>query len=209
MKIVDNEIIYSSTYQKIYQIVFWIFVIASTSFIAFFIYAMYSFSQAWSTHDYEENTDLLKTSAAGSLYIESRVKLPLDAEIIHVSEHRAGPNTAYNLIFKVNDIGTFLEEVSNQYLLENKTIQYPMLNDELISKRENGNISALPFCEKVNPNDEFDKLFAEKMNQSILVDFCKEQKVLFTQVEDEVEIGKIMVVFPNQKMVWFNSSYWF
>ena len=148
-------------------------------------------------------------NAAGSLYIESRVKLPLDAEIIHVSEHRAGPNTAYNLIFKVNDLGTFLEEVANQYLLENKTIQYPMLNDELISKRENGNISALPFCEKVNPNDEYDKLFAEKMDQSILVDFCKEQKVLFSQVEDEVEIGKIMVVFPNQKMVWFNSSYWF
>jgi len=209
MKLIDKDIVYTSLYQKIYQIVFWSFSLFASAFIIFFIYAMYSFSQAWSTHEYEENTDLLKSAAAGSLYIESRVKLPLDAEIIHVSEHRAGPNTAYNLIFKVNDLGTFLEEVSNQYLLENKTIQYPMLNDELISKRDNGNISALPFCEKVNPNDEFDKLFAEKMNQSILVDFCEEQKVLFTQVEDEVEIGKIMVVFPNQKMVWFNSSYWF
>jgi len=37
----------------------------------------------------------------------------------------------------------------------------------------NGNISALPFCEEINPNDEYDKIFAEKMDQSMLVDFCK------------------------------------
>jgi len=209
MKLIDKEFVYTSIYQKIYQIVFWFFSLLSSAFIIFFVYAMYSFSEAWSTHEYEENTDLLKAAAAGSLYIEGRIKLPLDAEIIHVSEYRAGPNTAYNLLFKVGDLGTFLEELSNQYLLENKTIQYPMLNDELISKRNNGNISALPFCEKVNLNDEYEKLFAEKMDQSMFVDFCKEQKVLFTQVEDDVEIGKIMVVFPNQKMVWFNSSYWF
>jgi len=73
----------------------------------------------------------------------------------------------------------------------------------------NGNISALPFCEEINPNDEYDKIFAEKMDQSLFDYFCMEQKVLFTQVEDDVEIGKIMVIFPNQKMVWFNSSYWF
>ena len=209
MKLIDKEFVYTSIYQKIYQIVFWFFSLLSSAFIIFFVYAMYSFSEAWSTHEYEENTDLLKAAAAGSLYIEGRIKLPLDAKIIHVSEYRAGPNTAYNLLFKVGDLGTFLEELSIQYLLENKTIQYPMLNDELISKRNNGNISALPFCEKVNLNDEYEKLFAEKMDQSMFVDFCKEQKVLFTQVEDEVEIGKIMVVFPNQKMVWFNSSYWF
>jgi len=209
MKLIDKEIVYTSIYQKIYQIVFWFFSLLGSAFIIFFVYAMYSFSEAWSTHEYEENTDLLKVAAAGSLYIEGRIKLPLDAEIIHVSEYRAGPNIAYNLLFKVGDLGTFLEELSNQYLLENKTIQYPMLNDELISKRNNGNISALPFCEKVNLNDEYEKLFAEKMDQSMFVDFCKEQKVLFTQVEDDVEIGKIMVVFPNQKMVWFNSSYWF
>ena len=209
MKIVNNDVTYSSTYQRIYQVVFWVFVTASTAFIAFFFYAMYSFAEAWSTHEYEENTDLLNKAAAGSLYIESRIKLPLDAEILHVSEYRAGPNTSYNLLFKVDDLGTFLEDASNQYLLENKTIDYPLLNDELITKRDNGNISALPFCEEINPNDEYDKLFAEKMDQSLFDDFCMEQKVLFTQVEDDVEIGKIMVVFPNQKMVWFNSSYWF
>ena len=209
MKIMDSEIVYTSTYQKIYQIVFWLFAIASSAFIAFFIYAMYSFSEAWSTHEYEENSDLLNAAAAGSLYIESRVKLPLDAKIIHVSEHRAGPNSSYNLLFKVNNLGTFLDEISNQYLLENKTIDYPLLNDELITKRDNGNISALPFCEKIKPSDEYDKLFIEKMNQSAFVDFCNKQKVLFTQVEEGTEIGKILVVFPNQKMVWFNSSYWF
>ena len=209
MKIVNNEVTYSSTYQKIYQVVFWIFAIASSAFIVFFFYAMYSFSEAWSTHEYEENTDLLNKAAAGSLYIESRIKLPLDAEIIHVSEHRAGPNSSYNLLFKVNDLGTFLDEISNQYLLDNKTIDYPLLNDEIITKRDNGNISVLPFCEKINPSDEYSELFAEKMNQSMFVDFCKKQKVLFSQVEEGVEIGKILVVFPNQKMVWFNSSYWF
>jgi len=209
MKIVNNEVTYSSTYQKIYQVVFWIFAIASSAFIVFFFYAMYSFSEAWSTHEYEENTDLLNKAAAGSLYIESRIKLPLDAEILHVSEHRAGPNSSYNLLFKVNDLGTFLEDVSNQYLLENKTIDYPLLNDELITKRDNGNISALPFCEKINPSDEYSELFAEKMNQSMFVDFCKKQKVLLSQIEEDTEIGKILVVFPNQKMVWFNSSYWF
>ena len=173
MKIVNNEVTYSSTYQKIYQVVFWIFAIASSVFIVFFFYAMYSFSEAWSTHEYKENTDLLNKAAAGSLYIESRIKLPLDAEILHVSEHRAGPNSTYNLLFKVNDLGTFLEDVSNQYLLENKTIDYPLLNDELITKRDNGNISALPFCEKINSSDEYSELFAEKMDQSMLVDFCK------------------------------------
>ena len=84
-----------------------------------------------------------------------------------------------------------------------------MLNDELITKRDNGNISVLSFCEKINSSNEYSELFAEKMNQSMFVDFCKKQKVLFSQIEESTEIGKILVVFPNQKMVWFNSSYWF
>ena len=39
-------------------------------------------------------------------------------------------------------------------------------------------------------------------------DFCGERDALFTQIRRETEIGVIMVILPQEKLVWLNSTGW-
>ena len=39
--------------------------------------------------------------------------------------------------------------------------------------------------------------------------FCGEKEALFTQIDYDTEIGVIMVILPQEKLVWLNRTGWF
>ena len=39
--------------------------------------------------------------------------------------------------------------------------------------------------------------------------FCGAREALFIQIDYDTEIGVIMVILPQEKLVWLNSTGWF
>ena len=81
-------------------------------------------------------------------------------------------------------------------------MNYPEIKGN--KKLKDYNILYSDLCGNLNHGNDF-----QVKNPNNLRDFCGNRDILISQIKKETELGIIMVIFPNKKLVWVNLSGWF
>ena len=160
------------------------------------------------TTDYQENTFDLRQEAPSFFTEESKLDYPNDAELIHISWRKWGANGSTNIIFRVSDINSFGRKAFEKYEFTNPVMDFPNLGLDRLGER-NGNVLLPPLCRGFKAVTVVPRYFEVTREVTDPEDFCGERDALFTQIDYDTEIGVIMVILPQEKLVWLNSTGWF
>ena len=166
-----------------------------------FFYIMYD---ALLSTKFKENTrELIEGSPERYLSI-TNLAFPQDAKIIHISTMKGGPNFSSDLIFLVTNLDKFIENVKQRYEFKDLKMNYP--------KIEGGKDYDIMFSDLCGNYWE-DKDLQPK-NPDNLRNFCGNRQIMIAQINNEVEgtgdgSASVIVILPNEKLVWVNDSGWF
>jgi hypothetical protein len=160
------------------------------------------------TTDYKENTFDLRQEAPSFFTEESKLEYPNDAELIHISRRKLGANGSTNIIFRVSDINSFGRKAFEKYEFTNPVMDFPNLGRDRLGE-SNGNVLLPPLCRGFKAVTVVPRYFEVTREVTEPEDFCGERDALFTQIDYDTEIGVIMVILPQEKLVWLNSTGWF
>ena len=160
------------------------------------------------TTDYQENTLWLEEDAPSFFTEETKLEYPSDAELIHSSYRKWGANGSKNIIFRVSDINSFGRKAFEKYEFTNPVMDFPNLGWDRLGE-SNGNVLLPPLCRGFKAVTVVPRYF--KVTREVIdpEDFCGEREALFTQIDYDTEIGVIMIILPQEKLVWLNSTGWF
>jgi hypothetical protein len=160
------------------------------------------------TTDYQENTLWLEEDAPSFFTEETKLEYPSDAELIHSSYRKWGANGSRNIIFRVSDINSFGRKAFEKYEFTNPVMDFPSLGRNRLGE-QNGNVLLPPLCRGFKAVTVVPRYFKVTREVTDPEDFCGERDALFTQIDYDTEIGVIMVILPQEKLVWLNSTGWF
>ena len=160
------------------------------------------------TTDYQENKLWQEEEAPSRFTEESKLSYPSDAELIHTSVRKWGANFSTNIVFRVDDIDSFARNAFERYEFYSLVMDFPNLGRNRLGE-ENGNVLLPPFCMESDSVTVVPRYYTVTRKVTDPEDFCGEREALFTQIRRETEIGIIMVILPQEKLVWLSSSYWF
>jgi len=160
------------------------------------------------TTDYQENTLWLEEDAPSFFTEETKLEYPSDAELIHSSYRKWGANGSRNIIFRVSDINSFGRKAFEKYEFTNPVMDFPNLGRNRLGE-QNGNVLLPPLCRGFKAVTVVPRYFEVTREVTEPEDFCGERDALFTQIDYDTEIGVIMVILPQEKLVWLNSTGWF
>ena len=165
-----------------------------------FFYIMYD---ALLSTKFKENSRKLIEGSPERYLSTTNLSFPDDAKIIHVSTMKWGPNFSSDLIFLVTDLDKFIENVKQRYEFKDLKMNYP--------KIEGDKDYDIMFSDLCGNSDDKD---LQPKNSDNLKNFCGNREVMITQINNEVEETgdgsvSIMVILPNEKLVWVNDSGWF
>ncbi len=160
------------------------------------------------TTDYQENTLWLEEDAPSFFTEETKLEYPSDAELIHSSYRKWGANGSTNIIFRVSDINSFGRKAFEKYEFTNPVMDFPNLGRDRLGE-SNGNVLLPPLCRGFKAVTVVPRYFKVTREVTNPEDFCGEREALFTQIRRETEIGVIMIILPQEKLVWLNSTGWF
>jgi len=160
------------------------------------------------TTDYQENTLWLEEDAPSFFTEETKLEYPSDAELIHSSYRKWGANGSRNIIFRVSDINSFGRKAFEKYEFTNPVMDFPSLGRNRLGE-QNGNVLLPPLCRGFKAVTVVPRYFEVTREVTEPEDFCGERDALFTQIDYDTEIGVIMVILPQEKLVWLNSTGWF
>ena len=160
------------------------------------------------TTDYQENTFDLRQEAPSFFTEESKLEYPSDAELIHSSYRKWGANGSTNIIFRVSDINSFGRKAFEKYEFDNLVMDFPSLGWDRLGE-QNGNVLLPPFCMESDSVTVVPRYFMVTREVTEPENFCGARDALFTQIDYHVELGVIMVILPQEKLVWLNRTGWF
>ena len=160
------------------------------------------------TTDYQENTLWLEEDAPSFFTEKTKLEYPSDAELIHSSYRKWGANGSRNIIFRVSDINSFGRKAFEKYEFTNPVMDFPSLGRNRLGE-QNGNVLLPPLCRGFKAVTVVPRYFEVTREVTEPEDFCGERDALFTQIDYDTEIGVIMVILPQEKLVWLNSTGWF
>ena len=163
--------------------------------IIFFIYVSYNL---FGSSKYKENTKELLKNTPTKYLSSTNLSFPEDAEIIHVSAKKLGPNFSTDSIFSVKNIDLFIDDVQKKYKFKNLKMNYPK-----IGNNENYDIMISDLCGNLNQKDY------QVKNPDSLKNFCGERNIMISHVKKELEHVIIMVILPDEKLIWVNDTGWF
>ena len=193
------------------------------------LWIIWSFYAIFFTADYQENTSSLRKSAPSFFTDVSKLSYPTDATLEHISTLRLGPNHSENLLLSVSDIDSFINYAIGHYSFYRLKMNYPEFEGG-----EDYKVIYPDFC--ANFESYWEKRAAAWMefgykegddviegvlihglykgrteveNKDPFKNFCGTRDVLLAQIERVTEIGIIMVILPQEKLVWLNSTGWF
>jgi len=171
--------------------------------IIFFI-LMYIMYDALLSTKFKENTKKLIKSAPERYLSTTNLALPDNVKIIHISTKKWGPNFSSDLIFLVPNMDKFIENVKKKYEFENLKMNYPV-----IEGGKDYDILTSDLCRNLGHDKDL-----QVKNLESLKNFCGNRDIMITQINNEVEATgdgsvSIMVILPNEKLVWVNDSGWF
>jgi hypothetical protein len=163
------------------------------------------------TSDYQANTPDLKQEAPSKFTESSKLEYPNDAELIHTSLSRWGPNVGIDIIIRVEDIDSFVNTAVTRYKFYEMTMDFPGHDREYLGYGFDPFEDTLkpPFCIEAKTMDvkpRYFKITRELINPE---NFCGIRETYFSKIEEDVELGITMVILPKEKLVWLNHSEWF
>ena len=176
--------------------------------VLFFIMGSWGVYSIFMTTDYQENTFDLRQGAPSFFTEESKLDYPNDAELIHISRRKWGANGSTNIIFRVSDINSFGRKAFEKYEFTNPVMDFPNLGRNRLGE-SNGNVLLPPFCMGTKFVDVKPRYFKITREVTEPENFCGARDALFTQIDYHVELGVIMVILPQEKLVWLNRTGWF
>ena len=179
---------------KIYKGCLIVFLIILGIIIFFF----YLFFETFGSSRYKENTKELIENTSTRYLSSTKLIYPEDAEIIHVSSKKLGPNFSTNSIFSVKNIDLFIDNAQKKYKFKNLKMNYPK-----IGNNENYDVMISDLCGNLNQKDY------QVKNPDSLKNFCGERNIMISHVKKELEHVIIMVILPDEKLIWVNDTGWF
>ena len=174
-----------------------------TIIILFFVLMYFMYDALLSTK-FKENTKKLIEGVPERYLSTTNLILPNNVKIIHISTKKWGPNSSSDLIFLVPNIDKFIETVKKKYEFKNLKMNYP--------KIEGSNNYDIMFSDLCGNLDHDKDLQAKNLNN--LRNFCGNREIMIAQINNEVEETgdgsvSVIVILPNEKLVWVNDSGWF
>ena len=178
-------------------------------FLAIFGFFIYGFFDFWSKESKKENTTILINKAPQIFKEYSGLDTPSNVEVKYVSTRSSGPNGSTDIIFYLENINLFTEKVKKKYNLEDVKMNYPdidITDDFLFGLNSDGNIFS-DFCDKTNSDQKilqtkFKTLFKE-------IKFCGNKNAKISLIKNEAEEVTILIILPNEKLVFLNQTYFF
>jgi hypothetical protein len=174
-----------------------------TIIILFFVLMYFMYDALLSTK-FKENTRELIDGSPDRYLSTTNLSFPNDAKIIHISTMKGGPNFSSDLIFLVTNLDKFIENVKQRYEFKDLKMNYP--------KIEGGKDYDIMFSDLCgNLLDDKD---LQPKNPDNLRNFCGNREIMIAQINNEVEETgdgsvSVIVILPNEKLVWVNNSGWF
>lgn len=169
-----------------------------------FFILMYIMYDALLSTKFKENTRELINGSPERYLSTTNLSFPNDAKIIHISTMKGGPNFSSDLIFLVTNLDKFIENVKQRYEFKDLKMNYP--------KIEGGKDYDIMFSDLCgNLLDDKD---LQPKNPDNLRNFCGNREIMIAQINNEVEETgdgsvSVIVILPNEKLVWVNDSGWF
>ena len=160
------------------------------------------------TTDYQENTSYLKKSAPSFFTEDSKLDYPTDAELIHISQRKWGANFSKNIIFRVDDIESFRQQAFAEHDFIETVMDFPDIGNSTLGESF-GNILLPPFCMGLSSVTVNPRYFKVTREVAEIKNFCGERYVFYSQIDRWAELGIIMVILPQERLVWLSYTGWF
>ena len=166
---------------------------------------------AFGGSDYLANTFTLKQEAPTEFTENSKLEYPSDAELIHTSLSRWGPNVGKDILIKVADIGSFIDKATRRHKFYEMTMDFPNNSRKYFGYGYDPFMETLkpPFCIEAKTMDVKPRYFKVTRELTDPENFCGKREVFYSQLKRETELSIIMVILPKEGLVWLNRSDWF
>ena len=171
----------------------------------------WGFYSIFYTTDYQVNTTDLNQKAPSKFTESSKLAYPNDAELIHTSFSRWGPNVATDIVIKVDDIDSFVDTAVTKYKFYEMTMDFPGHDREYLGYGFDPFQATLkpPFCIEAQTIDIKPRYFKKTREVTDPENFCGVRDVYYSQIDHHAELDITMVILPKEKLVWLNHSEWF
>jgi len=171
----------------------------------------WGFYSIFYTTDYQVNTTDLNQKAPSKFTESSKLAYPNDAELIHTSFSRWGPNVATDIVIKVDDIDSFVDTAVTKYKFYEMTMDFPGHDREYLGYGFDPFQATLkpPFCIEAQTIDIKPRYFKKTREVTDPENFCGVRDVYYSQIDHHAELDITMVILPKEKLVWLNHSQWF
>ena len=171
----------------------------------------WGFYSIFYTTDYQVNTTDLNQEAPSKFTESSKLEYPNDAELIHTSLSRWGPNVATDIVIKVDDIDSFVDTAVTKYKFYEMTMDFPGHDREYLGYGFDPFQATLkpPFCIEAQTIDIKPRYFKKTREVTDPENFCGVRDVYYSQIDHHAELDITMVILPKEKLVWLNHSEWF
>jgi len=171
----------------------------------------WGFYSIFYTTDYQVNTTDLNQKAPSKFTESSKLAYPNDAELIHTSFSRWGPNVATDIVIKVDDIDSFVDTAVTKYKFYEMTMDFPGHDREYLGYGFDPFQATLkpPFCIEAKTIDIKPRYFKQTREVTDPENFCGVRDVYYSQIDHHAELDITMVILPKEKLVWLNHSEWF
>ena len=136
---------------------------------------------------------------------------PEGAELIHSSLSSWGPNVGKDILIKIEDIGSFIDKATRKYKFYEMTMDFPNNDREYLGYGYNPFEETLspPFCIEAKTMTVKPRYFKVTRELTDPENFCGKREVYYSQLKRETELSIIMVILPEEGLVWLNRSDWF
>ena len=161
--------------------------------------------------DYQANTYSMNQEAPEVFAEISGMDYPEGAELIHSSLSSWGPNSGKDILIKVENIGSFIDKATRKYKFYEMTMDFPNNDREYLGYGYNPFEETLspPFCIEAKTMTVKPRYFKVTRELTDPENFCGKREVYYSQLKRETELSIIMVILPNEGLVWLNRSDWF
>ena len=160
------------------------------------------------TTDYQENTFDLRQRAPSFFSEESKLEYPSDAELIHSSYRKWGANSSRDIVFRVDDIESFRQQAFAEHDFIETVMDFPDIGNSTFGESF-GNILLPPFCMGLSSVEVVPRFFKVTREVAEIKNFCGERYVFYSQIDRWAELGIIMVILPQERLVWLSYTGWF
>ena len=191
----------------------WKFISAFVQFIGqmavlILIMSFWGVYSIFMTTDYQQNKLWLEEEALLIFTEDSKLAYPSDAELIHTSVRKWGANFSKNIIFRVDDIESFRQQAFAEHDFIETVMDFPDIGNSTLGESF-GNILLPPFCMGLSSVEVVPRFFKATREVAEIKNFCGERYVFYSQIDRHVELGIIMVILSQERLVWLSYTGWF